>query len=254
MMTALRMEFAKSRRRGLWLICSALLAVELLWIIWAFRDPDAQDIRLGWLLLFYNMPLLNSLLFPIIGATLASRIADLEHKGNTLKLLEAIQPKPQIFHAKLLLGALYIAALTAVQAAVLLLMGLYHGFAGAPPLVDLAQYSLFVFTTCFAIYVLQLSLSLVIRNQMIPLCVGLGGSFLGLLLMFIPQLPWLRRLCGPFGYYGVLMFVWMADWDKDTRVMELIRVPSDWAGFAMLLGWLVLLYLAGRAAFFRKEL
>lgn len=253
-MTALRMEFAKSRRRGLWLVCAALLAVEMAWMIWSFRQPSEQDIRLGWMLLFYNMPLLNGILFPIIGATLASRVADVEHKGNTLKLLEAIQPKTQLFHAKLLLGMLYIASLTALQAAAMIAMGLHFGFAGDPPMMDMAQYALFVFTTCFAVYLLQLSLSLTIRNQMVPLCVGLGGSFLGLLLMFIPQMPWVRRLCGPFGYFGVLMFVWMADWDKDTRVMELIRVPSDWASFTMLLGWIVIIYIVGRAVFVRKEL
>ncbi len=37
MTTALRMEFWKSRRRGLWLVCAALLGVELLWLFWSFR-------------------------------------------------------------------------------------------------------------------------------------------------------------------------------------------------------------------------
>lgn len=252
-MTSLRMEFLKARRRGLWLVCAALLAVELLWIFWAFRNPSPQDREKGWLYLLYHMPLLNGILFPVIGAALASRVADAEHKGNTFKLLETIQPKARLFHAKLALGGLYLLPIAVLQAAILLGIGFFYGFYGSPNPSDYREYVLFTFCVCFAIYELQLALSLTIRNQVVPLCVGLCGSFAALLLMFLPyQTP--RLLCGPYGFFGALSFVYMRDWNPETRVYHFERIPTPWGGFAVLLVWVAVVYLAGRAALQRKEL
>ncbi len=252
-MTALRMEFWKSRRRGLWLVCAALLAVELLWIFWAFHNPSEQERQKGWLYLLYNMPLLNGILFPVIGATLASRTADIEHKGNTLKLLETIQPKAQLFHAKLLLGACHLLPLAALQAAALLGIGFYYGFYGQPDPTNYWQYALFTFTACFAVYALHLALSLTIKNQFVPLCIGLGGSFIALLLMFLPyELP--RLLCGPYGFFGALSFIYMSDWDPKTRIYHFLRIPTPWGSFAALLVWIAAIYVFGRIALDRKEL
>lgn len=252
-MTALRMEFWKSRRRGLWLVCAALLGVELLWIIWAFRNPTEKQKALGWLDLMYNMPLLNGVLVPVIAGTLASRIADLEHRGNTLKLLETIQPKTQLFHAKLLFGALHLLPLALLQVSILLVMGFHYGFYGQPNLFDYGLYTLFMFTSCFAIYELHLLLSLAIKNQVVPLCIGLGGSFIALLLMFLPY-NFARLLCGPYGFFGALSFIWMEDWDPETRIIKFVRMPTPWGTYAVLIGWIIVIYLAGRIVLKRKEL
>ncbi len=253
MIPALRIEFWKSRRRWLWLVCAALLAVELLWIIWSFHNPSERDRQKGWLYLLYNMPLLNGILFPTIGAVLASRIADVEHKGNTLKLLETIQPKAQLLHAKLVMGFAYLLPIAVIQVAVLLGAGYAVGFYGTPNLTDYWQYGLFTFTSCFAVYELHLLLSLAVKNQMIPLCIGLSGSFVALLLLFLP-VGAVRLLCGPYGFFGALSFIYMADWDPDTRVFHLIRMPTPWGEFAVLLAWIAVIYIAARIVLKRKEL
>lgn len=253
MSTALRVEFWKSRRRWYWLLGAALLAVEMLWILWAFSHPSEQDRELGWMQLLYNMPALNGILFPVIGAALASRVADVEHKGNTLKLLETLQPKERLLNAKLVLGALLLLPLAVIQVIVLLAAGRFYGFYGAPVLTDYVLYALFTFSACFAIYELQLVLSLIIKNQMVPLCIGLGGAFVALLLMFLPS-KLARLLCGPYGFFGALSFVYMVDWDKETRIFHLIRMPTPWGSFAVLLCWMAVIYLAGHAALRRKEL
>lgn len=253
MSTALRVEFWKSRRRWYCLLGAALLAVELLWILWAFRSTDAQDREIGWMYMLYNMPLLNGILFPVIGAALASRVVDVEHKGNTLKLLETLQPKVRLLNAKLVLGVFYLLPLAVIQVIVLLGAGRVYGFYGAPVLTDYALYALFTFVACFAIYELQLVLSLTIKNQMVPLCIGLGGAFVALLLMFLPS-GLARLLCGPYGFFGALSFILMVDWNKDTRIIHLVRSQTPWGSFAVLLCWMVVIYLAGRAALRRKEL
>ncbi len=253
MMTALRMEIWKSRRRWLWLICAALLAVELLWIFWAFHHPGEQDRQKGWLYLLYNMPLLNGVLFPVIGGTLASRVADVEHKGNTLKLLETLQTEARLFHAKLLLGMLYLLTIVVLQIVMILGMGVFYGFYGRPVLLDYVQYALFLFTACFAVYAFQLVLSMTVKNQVVPLCIGLAGSFIALLLMFLPY-PLPRLLCGPYGFFGALSLVYMKDWNRDTRIFQLVRIPTPWGSFAVLLVWMVVIYLVGRIVLHRKEL
>lgn len=253
MTTALRMECWKSRRRGLWLVCATLLGVELLWILWGFQNPSEQELVLGWRYLLYSLPPINGILVPVIAATLASRIADLEHKGNTLKLLETIQPKPQMLNAKLAFGALHLLPFALIQTAGLLGAGFLIGFYGPAPFADYALNGLFTFCTSFAIYGLHLMLSLLIKNQIVPLCIGLGGSFIALLLMFLPA-DLARLVCGPYGFSGALTFVWMTSWDPDTRVMELTRTPTPWGSFAVLLAWMLAIYIIGRAALKRKEL
>lgn len=253
MSAALRVEFWKSRRRWYWLLGAALLAVELLWILWSFNSPSEQDLETGWMGLLYNMPLLNGILFPVIGAALASRVADVEHKGNTLKLLETLQPKARLLNAKLILGVFQLLPLAVVQVIVLLGAGRFYGFYGAPVLMDYALYALFTFSACFAVYELQLVLSLLLRNQMVPLCIGLGGAFVALLLMFLP-FDLARLLCGPYGFFGALSFVRMEDWNKETRIFHLVRVQTPWVSFAVLLCWMAAIYLAGHAVLRRKEL
>lgn len=129
-MTALRLEFFKTKRRGLWMIVGALILCEMAWLLWAFRNPDAEDLRLGWMLLLYNIPLLNGIIFPLIAAVLASRLADLEHKSGSLKLLETVQSPRALFTAKYLCGAAYVLAVNLIESAVLLGMGAFYGFKG----------------------------------------------------------------------------------------------------------------------------
>lgn len=251
-MTALRLEFFKTKRRGLWMIVGALILCEMAWLLWAFRNPDAEDLRLGWMLLLYNIPLLNGIIFPLIAAVLASRLADLEHKSCSLKLLETVQSPRALFTAKYLCGATYVLAVNLIESAVLLGMGAFYGFEGPAPLWAYGLYFLFGLVCGLEILALQLSLSLCIKNQMVSLCIGCGGSFSGLLLMFLPQLPLLRALI-PWGHIGALMFVGLRDWNPETRIMNLYYMPIDWPVFALTIAYLVIIFAIGRHAFARKE-
>lgn len=107
---------------------------------------------------------------------------------------------------------------------------------------------------CFhLVFALQLVLSITIKNQVIPLCIGLAGSFAALLLMFLPS-NLARLLFGPYGFFGALSFIYMSDWNPDTRVFTFIRTPTPWDNYAVLLAWVTATYVLGRILLKRKEL
>lgn len=250
MIKALAMEFQKIRRRKVWAIVAALISVQILWSLWGVDRMDAHELSQGWMYFLYQFPILNSIMMPVIAAVVASRLCDIEHKGQTLKLLNTVMPTGRLFAAKFLCGALYMLAAALLQIMVIVIVGLVIGFEGSPPLYKLLYYLLFTTSVNMTILLLQQVLSLLFRNQMIPLTVGIIGSFAGLFIMFFPQnlgrfLLW--------GYYGVLMFVSM-DWDRATRITDFYYVPVDWTGFSILAVMFCMIYIIGRALFIRKEM
>ena len=249
MIKSLAMEFWKIRRRKVWTIVAALLFMQILWLLWGVNRMDVHELSQGWMFFLYKFPLLNAIMVPVIAAITASRLCDIEHKGQMLKLLHTLMPAGCLFTAKFLCGALYMLAVVLLQITVMVIAGLALGFAGNPPLDKLLYYLLFTMTVSITILLLQQVLSLLFRNQMMPLAVGVIGSFAGLFSMFFP--PGLGKFI-LWGYYGVLMFVRM-DWDRVTRITDYYYVPVDWSGFGILAVTFCLLYLLGRALFIRKD-
>lgn len=250
MSKALVLEFQKIRRRRVWAIVAAMIGVQVLWSLWGVQRMDAEDLQQGWLFLLYQFPLLNSIMMPVIAAVVASRLCDIEHKGETLKLLHTVMPAGRLFTAKFLCGSVYMLAAVLFQLTVMVGVGLGVGFAGDPPFTKLSDYFLFTLTVTLTILLLQQVLSLLIRNQMVPLTVGIMGSFAGLFLLYLP--PGLARFL-LWGYYGVLMFVGL-DWDGEARLASYYYTPPDWAGFAVLVIIFGLIYLTGLTLFRRKEM
>lgn len=249
-MKALLAEFQKTRKRKIWVIIAALIAVELLWLLWAFRKMDNTELAQGWKRFMYQLPLLNALIMPVVAAVTASRLCDIEHKGNTFKLLHTFLPAGKIFDAKFICGALYMLAAVLLQVGVMIGYGNLKGFTEPFPSLMLAYYLLFVASVSLTLYLIQQVLSLLFRNQMAALTVGLLGGLFGLFSMFFPQ--WLQKLI-PWGYYGVLMVVNMT-WDEATRVSTFQWIPANWSGFFILIVVFVIVYAIGRSAFVRKEL
>lgn len=249
-MKALTMEFQKTRRRRVWIIVAAMIAVQILWALWAFWTMDARALSQGWMHCLNQFPLLNSIMMPIIAAVVASRLCDVEHKGHLLKLLNTVMPAGKLFDAKFLCGALYMFAAVILQIVVIVITGYAKAFEGDVPLLMLVYYLIFTMAVSLTILLLQQVVSLLFVNQMVPLTVGLIGGFAGLFIMFFPQ-SFERLLL--WGYYGVLMFVRM-DWDSATHIVNFYYVPIDWTGFITLVIMFCAIYLIGRTLFVRKEM
>ena len=65
-MKLLRLEFFKCRRRKILLVCAAVLAAELLWLVTTFLRQDAEDLRQGWMLLLYNLAMVDAIIMPCL--------------------------------------------------------------------------------------------------------------------------------------------------------------------------------------------
>ena len=192
-MKTLQLEFYKIKRRKVWLTMFALLSVQLLWGLWAFRNPKDWELKSGWLSLLYFLSLLDGIMVPTMMSVLASRLADIEHKGNTYKQLETIRSAGSLYHAKAACGCIIIAVLFAVQFTFFILLGYHLGYEGNPDVKYYLLSYLLSLAGNLSLFLLQLALSMFFANQMIPLVAGLGGSMTALLLMYVARysfLPW----------------------------------------------------------------
>lgn len=240
MIYRLSLELKKTRRRGIWLVPAVLLLVIT---AWAGRNMDNERyLDYGWLMTLFNVPLLNAILIPTAIAVLASRIIDLEHRGNTWKVLETLQRKSDIYITKVLYGFCAVLIFSVLELAAFLVLGYAIGFKGNP---DWWAYGLFfvqTFVISFNLYLLQMIVSLIFFNQAVALCTGLCGSMAGLFLMYVPQWPVLRCLI-PWGHFGASMFVGMDAERNHINGFYYMRPDSGCVFF--ITGWLVLLLVSG---------
>jgi lantibiotic transport system permease protein len=250
MIKALSMEFYKSRRRKIVLVALGLLAVQLVWILWGTRGMDARELETGWLYFLFQMPLLNSIMLPVVVAVISSRLCDVEHKGHTFNVLKTILPAGKLFDIKLIVSSLIVAIIIGLQVVMLLIAGIYFGFTGPIPFGKLVIYLFVSLLINMGILGFQQTLSLLFQNQMIALTVGLFGSFVGLFSLFFPEGVQKFYI---WGYFGILMQVGM-NWDPQTRIMDLFYTPLEWQSFLLLAIHLFAIYFVGRFLFVRKEI
>ncbi len=249
-MKTLQLEFYKIKRRNVWLSMFAMLGIQLSWGLWAMRDPKDWELASGWMSLLYSLSVLDGMMMPTIMSLLASRLADIEHKGNTYKQLKTLRPSASLYHAKALCGTIILIVLLAAQAAVFILYGYFLGYEGNPdPKYYLLSYGL-KFASCLSLFLLQLLLSMLFANQMIPLVIGLGGSMIALLVMFVSHYSFL-----PWGGILTSTLVGM-DWDQKTRIITYFYrdySPTETVAVICIFVWVVVFYAAGRLLFTRRE-
>lgn len=249
-MITLRVEFQKIKRKKIGLTMCALMSIQFAWLFWATRRPDETELLQGWLAHLQTQPLLCAIMMPTVMSVLASRLADIEHKGNTYKQLKTLRTAGALYRAKVFCGFLFILSMTAADFLFLLLLGYGHGYAGNPnPKAYLSSFILQI-ACCLSPYLLQLDLSMLFFNQMIPMVIGLCGSMLGVILMFLKTYSFL-----PWGGFLSSALV-MMDWNPDTRVINYYYrdfSPVELSALAMVAVWIVVFYTAGRILFTRKE-
>lgn len=249
-MITLQMEFQKIRRKKIGLTMCALVAIQFVWLLWSTSNPDEQELLQGWLSHLQFQPLLCAIMMPTVMSVLASRLADIEHKGNTYKQLKTLKTAAALYRAKVLCGFLFILAMTAANFIFLLALGYRYGYIGNPdPKAYLSAFVLQI-ACCFSLYLLQLDLSMLFFNQMIPLVAGLCGSLLGVVLMYLKTYSFL-----PWGGFLSSALV-MMDWNPETRAITYYYrdfSPIEFFALIMIFVWIFVFYTTGSILFTRKE-
>lgn len=248
-MNELTVEYRKQRHLSVWLIPLLFLAVLFLWGTVSQRNLSDYDLAQGYSWLLFQVPVLNCVLMPVMLAVTASRICDMEVKGQTWRLLFTLQNKGGFYDRKFLTEFLYLLLFCLGELAVILLYGALYGYTEPLPGVLFLRHLAATLLAGTAVLTLQHILSLLSANQIVPLLAGLAGSFVGLFSEFFP--PALARLV-LWGYFGAFV-PYGIDWDEASQEVALIprTFPSGlFVGFFI---FTVLFYLLCRHIFIKKE-
>ena len=248
-MKALSVEYRKQRHLYVWLIPLIFLAVLFLWGTAGQRNLSDFDLAQGYSYLLYQFPILNCILMPTMLAVIASRICDMEVKGQTWKLLFTLQNKGGFYDRKFLTEFLYLLLFCLGQLGILLFYGMIYGYTEPLPLVLFFRHLAVTLVAGIAVLTLQHILSLLSANQIIPLLTGLAGSFLGLFSEFFPTA--LARLI-LWNYFGAFVPFGIA-WDEAAQEVILTPVSFSAGLFAGFFIFTILLYLLCRTIFIKKE-
>lgn len=242
-------EFKKGRHLHLLFIPLGFFMVILLWSIYASKDPSDYEKAQGYAYLFFQMPLLNCMTMPLMIAVLASRLCDMEIKGQTLKLLYTLQEKGSFYDWKYLHEAFYLLLFCLGEGLIFPLCGRLFGFTETFSLILVIRHVGVTFIAGTAVLTLQHLLSLCSGNQILPLVAGLADSFLGMFSMFFP--PAAARLI-LWGYFGTFV-PYSMNYDKAARLISFSPVAFPVGEFVGFCVFGILFYLICRSAFLRRE-
>lgn len=248
-MTALRLEFAKLRRKHIWLIAFACMAAALLWV-GSTAAHDGIGAENGARSAFFGAPFVNAMILTVLATVVTSRVCDVDHEARAWNQLLCHERASQAYLAKFACIAIVLFFAVALETAGI--GALVHAFA-FPDIPGASEFAaLFVaqYVPALGVAALTEFIALKWENQFITLSVGLLLALAGLFGLYLPA-PF--PLLIPSGYFGTLSTVAM-DWNRDAEVLTFYFVPFAWHCLGILAG-MTAATLAGATAWFaRKDL
>lgn len=248
-MKTIMLEFYKLRRKRILSMITIFISMEILWAFMALsmsmsRNPESVK----WEVIIASISSMNGLFLPIISAIVASRICDMEHKGNTWKLLLSTNKKiSHIYGAKYLCSTVLLCYGIIIQVTAILIFGIAKGVPGSIPIVLLIRFLISTMLTNLAILALQQWISFSIKNQAFALCLGMIGGFLGMSAALFPES--LRRIF-IWSYYTELSPVTYIY--NDASLKCIIRtIDPKIVAVVLLMG--IFFYVAGNAHVSKQE-
>jgi hypothetical protein len=228
-------ESSKHKRQYHFILFFVVVLLEIAFIYGNYRNKAGMEE--GWLVLLYNMPIMNSLFLPLLSAAFASRLADIEHKGGMLKCLYTFTSPQKIFAAKVIYGFIAILFLLSLQCLALPLIAKILAFPFNIPVRYLLFYALTTYISCCMLFYLQMLFAYFYKNQAVTISIGLVGCFLALFSAYLPTTIFQKLL--PWSTFMNGIFIGM-DWNRTTRVIKwfLLEIPDDALIYSI--GWLLL--------------
>lgn len=129
----------------------------------------------------------------LIGLTiLTSMIANIEHQTNAWKQLLALPiSKTKVYSAKFLLTVILLLISCSLLMVGTIILGLALKFGTSIPLVHLFKMCFYPFLAALPILALQIWLAITLKNQAIPLTVGILGTIISMYAVAFPDwVPW----------------------------------------------------------------
>ena len=180
-MKYLCLELYKLKRRKVFLTFVLILGVELLFV---FSNYGNNENFLG-MISDPNAPAWEDLI--ILSAVIASRICDMEHRGNTWKLLECNnENRKAIWFCKFTVVAVLMLAAILIQALVIVAYGNAVGIVEPLPVKTLWEFVLGTVMVTFVVVTIQVFFSLVFANQLVPMSIGMIGALIGFISTLLP--------------------------------------------------------------------
>lgn len=219
---AICVERRKAHGRQDALLAAAIAGIVLLW---SARTGIRQEDMLakGYSAFFYQLPVMNTVIFPAGMAALAGRLWDIEARGGMAPVLFTVQSRGQIFAGKAARGLYLVLIACAVEIAGMMLLGHLRGYTEALDRGQLLWLAASTFAVSAMLFFAFLALTARLGTPAPTLAVGLVASLSGLFAAFFPR--WLG-LCMPWGWYVPLGAMAMG-WDRETRLTWFYAVPYD---------------------------
>ena len=222
---ALHAELQKARRRHDLLICLAVPVVVYLWA--GAAAPTGADERANaYSALLFALPVLNAILMPIVMALIASRLWDMEVKGNTTKLLYTLQSRRSLFAGKALLGTGEVTLLVTLEMAASILLGRVQGYTEAFPAGQFGYLALCTLVVNVMLFLSEWLLMLRFENPLPAICIGIVGALVGLFSAFMPAIV---SYFVPWGYYVPLSSYEVRVWEKETHTVLYGTRAQNWS-------------------------
>lgn len=256
-MKYLWLELYKLKHRKVFLTFLVILGVELLFVFSNYgnnnnflnmiSDPAAP----AWEDLIIGPAAINGLFFPILAAVIASRICDMEHKGNTWKLLECNnQNRRSIWFCKFTIVSTLMMLAIFIQAFIIIAYGNSMGIVQPLPVRTLLGFVLGTAMITFVVVTIQVFFSLVCTNQLIPMSIGMIGALIGFISTLLP--PGIRNIL-IWGNYAELMVLGQDTSSGNLQSSGLVVRNINFVPLAILFVVGLVAYVAFRKKFERYE-
>ena len=234
MLRSFHAELQKAHRRHDLALCLLIPGIVVLWV-GGLAPADPEELANGYSALLYSLPVIEAILMPVMMAVLASRLWDMEIKGNTAKLLYTLQSRRSLFAGKAAFGLLEILLVTLLEMGAAVLLGIVHGYTEAFPTGQLCYLFVCTLAVDAMLFFGEFLLMLWMGNPLPALCVGIVGALVGLFSAFMPPLA---SYFVPFGYYIPLSAYEVANWDEATHTVTYGTRPFNWEllAFTLALG------------------
>lgn len=238
-MKYLRLELYKLKHRKVFLTFLLILGVELLFVFSNYgnnknflsmiSDPSAP----AWEDLIIGPAAMNGLFLPILAAVISSRICDIEHRGNTWKLLECNnQNRKSIWFCKFtVVSALMLLAIL-IQTFTIVAYGNAVGIVQPLPVKTLLSFTLGTMMVTFVVVTIQVFFSLVFANQLVPMSIGMIGALIGFISTLLP--PGIRNIL-IWGNYAELMVLGQDTSSGNLQTTELVVQSINFVPLVILL-------------------